>query len=154
MGDYIQTIIDAQTKAWAQARSQYHLTLGRLIAVLKAVDKDTLVYWRIMTYSPKDNCLVDKGGPDVDAGPHSYRGYYEDMAIQSTTKLPTAEEVLTMAEDALGETYHGYKGGRYTMGEDTPLWVSEYGKADGFAVVGARKVEDKLLLEIKHVGVG
>lgn len=58
--------------------------------------------------------------------PHSYRGYYEDLAF-SPVEQTTVGAMLQAAKSALGRTFHGYKGGEYTMGEHTDCWLSEHG---------------------------
>ena len=83
------------------------MTLGELIHVLKAAKQDLV-------------CV--HGFSD----PHSYRGYYEQLAFEPTPNT-TVAEMLTFAQDALGSTYSGYKGGEYTMGEHTDVWLACYG---------------------------
>jgi hypothetical protein len=59
-------------------------------------------------------------------GPHSYRGYYEDLAFEPAKNV-TVGSMLQCAKDALGQTFCGYKGGDYKMEEYTDVWLSEYG---------------------------
>lgn len=58
--------------------------------------------------------------------PHSYRGYYDDLAFEPVENT-TIGEMLVAAKSALGSTYFGYKGGEYTMREYTRVWLAEYG---------------------------
>lgn len=58
--------------------------------------------------------------------PHSYRGYYTDLAFEPTTGI-TVADMLTAARSALGTTYQGYKGGDFQMGEHSDCWLAEYG---------------------------
>ncbi len=58
--------------------------------------------------------------------PHSYRGYYCDLAFEPCEKT-TAGKLLELCRDAMGRVFTGYKGGHYTMGENTPVWVANYG---------------------------
>jgi hypothetical protein len=37
---------------------------------------------------------------------------------------------------ALGTTYGGYKGGDFTMYDDSPLWVANYGECSGTTILG------------------
>jgi hypothetical protein len=63
--------------------------------------------------------------------PHSYRGYYTDLAFEPTTNV-TVAQMLKDARTALGSTYQGYKGGDFTMGEYSDCWLAEYGsEGDG-----------------------
>ena len=54
--------------------------------------------------------------------PHSYRGYYADLAFEITEGV-TVGEMLAAAESALGSTYQGWKGGDYTMHDYTDTWL-------------------------------
>lgn len=58
--------------------------------------------------------------------PHSYRGYYQELAFEPLENA-TVKEMLACAKSALGTTYEGYKGGDYTMGPYTTVYLSEYG---------------------------
>lgn len=58
--------------------------------------------------------------------PHSYRGYYEDLAFEPCDNT-TVGAMLDCAKKALGNTYTGYKGGEFTMHEYTRCWLSSYG---------------------------
>ena len=58
--------------------------------------------------------------------PHSYRGYYDELAFEPKENI-TIGEMLEAAQSALGKTFMGYKGGEYVMDEFTYVWLSEYG---------------------------
>lgn len=58
--------------------------------------------------------------------PHSYRGYYEQLAFEPAPPM-TASEALEIARSAIGQKFEGYKGGTYKMGLDTDCWLAEYG---------------------------
>lgn len=55
--------------------------------------------------------------------PHSFRGYYYDLAFVLRTNV-TVGDCLAAAKSAVGSTYKGYHGGDYTMGEYTEVWFS------------------------------
>jgi hypothetical protein len=119
----MQKLVDAMNAAGRSTRSDYHLTLGELIAALRDMPEDL---------------RVDCG--DVD-GEHpgratSYRGYYSDLAFMPTKDATTAGELLKICEATLGTTLEGYKGGDFLMDANTPLWISEYGSSSGRAVIG------------------
>lgn len=84
------------------------MRLGELIIQLKGVDPDTPVRLGF-------------------SSPHSYRGYYNQVAFAPKLNT-TAGEMLKCAEDALGSTYSGYKGGEYEMGEWTAAWLANHGE--------------------------
>lgn len=108
----LQKLVNAMNDMSRRDRSRYHLTLGKLIKSLGAADAGMPVAFR------------DGGSPTE---PHSYRGYYSDMAIENTAEPISAGNFLLVCQAALGQTFEGYKGGDYVMGEDTPLWMAAYG---------------------------
>jgi len=67
----------------------------------------------------------------------SYRGYYEDLAIEAAepagkhAKPLMAREFSADLEAMLWTTITGYKGGNYQVTRDTLVWVSEYGECSG-----------------------
>lgn len=131
----IQKIVNALAEQSAMERQQYHITLGELIDKLSAADKDKTVR--------------NQEGAYISAACDSYRGYYSDLAFEWGGKS-TVGELLKSAEDALGKTFEGYKGGEYTMSENTPLWVAEYGCC-GEAVLGASEADDAFVLVTKDI---
>jgi hypothetical protein len=56
------------------------------------------------------------------ACPHSYRGYYDDLAFEMVRDT-TVGVMLNSARAAVGATYHGWKGGEYVMGGYTGCWL-------------------------------
>ena len=83
------------------------MNLGELIDQLKK-------------YNPSTKVRLGFGGP------HSYRGYYEDLAFEPVENT-TIGEMLEHAESALGETFKGYKGGTYRMNKWTDVWIAPMG---------------------------
>ena len=115
-------------------RSRYHLTLGSLIAALEPMGDAPVT--------------VDTGGGV--GGFDSYRGYYADLALEPTDSPTPARTVLENARAANGQTFTGYKGGEFFMGEDTPLWLASYGCC-GRAVVGVELRGCQVTLQTKEV---
>lgn len=130
----IQKLIDAMSEAGRRARKDYHLTLGGLIAALEGAG-DTPVRF-------------DRGGSPTK--PHSYRGYYSDLCFESTDKPVKASRLLEGARTSVGRTFEGYKGGDFTMGEDTPLWVAPYG-CTGDAITGAELRDGAIVLTTRPI---
>lgn len=96
-------------------RSEYY-TLGMLIEALSKLNPEATVYIEPFHLTPKDFI--------------SYRGYYEDLAIEYTTEYDgiSVKSLLESAKKCLGEMFIGYKGGSFLMKVDTPIWVSNYGE--------------------------
>lgn len=103
----IQSLFEGLSQQWARERAATQLTLGKLIAELEKMPTDTSLPY-----------LMD---------PHSYRGYYEDLAFELWPGTTTAGELLAICNYADGRRFSGYKGGEFKMHCDTPLWVADYG---------------------------
>lgn len=133
----IQKLMDSLSSAARMTRSQYHLTLGDLYHL--SLENPDAVF-----------CVpaFDRG----IANPHSYRGYYADLAFeQSDDRATTAAAVKEMCERAMAETFTGYKGGDYTYADDTPLWLAPYG-CTGEAIVEVDATQHGILkLRTKEV---
>lgn len=64
--------------------------------------------------------------------PHSYRGYYEQLCLEIVGPSMSAAQLAEMLEEhCLGVTFEGYKGGDFTMGQWTEVWVGQYGTSYG-----------------------
>ena len=59
--------------------------------------------------------------------PHSYRGYYDQLAFEPCGPI-TVREMLDAAYAARGSTYEGWKGGYFTMTDDTECWLALEGR--------------------------
>lgn len=70
---------------------------------------------------------------DGFATPHSYRGYYDQLAFKPARDT-TVGAMLDAAERARGETFTGWKGGEYTMSGRTNCWLAEIGEASGVEI--------------------
>jgi len=73
------------------------------------------------------------------AEPHSYRGYYNDLAFEPRQNISIGD-MLAAARSAVGATFEGYKGGDYTMSEYTDCWIANYGR-DGDNKLGPLLLE-------------
>lgn len=93
-------------------------SVGRFIAELKSLKPDTLVIPKLKF-------------------PHSYRGYYEDLAFEHEEDFQTAEELIDLLKSCVGQVYAGYKGGEYRCQDSTFVWLGSYGTTAGsIAVTG------------------
>ena len=88
-------------------RQQTTLTIGKLLPTLEV--------------NPKFAIQID-GKKLALYYPHSYRGYYEDVAFCSKPSGQTARGLATLIKrSVLGKTFEGYKGGDFTMTEHTMM---------------------------------
>ncbi len=72
------------------------------------------------------------------ANPHSYRGYYEQLAFEPVPNVRVSE-MLSSAKEALGSSYSGRKGGEYLMDEYTDVNLAfrgETGETIGHTLLG------------------
>lgn len=123
--DAIQMLIDGISAQGRQKRTESgQWTIREIVAALSNVPDDAPL-------------VIDYYGTDVgweDVG--SYRGYYDELAIEHAAQDGNVRGLRQKLEAAVGTTYEGYKGGDYTMNGATPVWVSTYGHASQLAVVG------------------
>lgn len=121
--DMLQALVDRINKEAEKERAITQLTLGGFIDRLKELPSDTRV----------DNL----------ESPHSYRGYYSDLAFERGEGTTTAAALLALCKDCMGEEFIGYKGGEFIMGKNTPVWVANYGSCGEriMAITSAGRVE-------------
>lgn len=102
---------------------KYQLNLGQFIKKLEEQPQNNMITFDFVYFVPE--------------GIHSYRGYYDQMAIGYTRKndWPKVSEVLSFCKDAIGKYFTGYKGGDFLMTEKTPLWVANYGETGETVIV-------------------
>lgn len=113
----IQAYFDGLSKQWKKERSETQMTLGKMISRLKELPES----------------LQIQGISD----PHSYRGYYEDIAFEPTSKKVSIAALLKECESSMGQVFCGYKGGDFVMGALTPVWVANYGSC-GIKLISIR----------------
>lgn len=102
----MQHIVDGLSAHWKKERAQTQMTLGELIDRLEQLPPDMMI--------------------DGLCRPHSYRGYYSDLAFEYNGKMPV-HEAIQVCRSCMGEIFEGYKGGDFCMGRDTPVWRAFYG---------------------------
>jgi len=59
--------------------------------------------------------------------PHSYRGYYEELAVERIDGPQTVAEFVDLLRSQIGVTHVGWKGGEFVMTEHTGVWVADEG---------------------------
>ncbi len=65
---------------------------------------------------------------------HSYRGSYEDLGVEPKSNV-TIDSMVSCLEQAIGETYRGYKGGEFTMIGPEDVYLS-YKDCSGSRIIG------------------
>lgn len=113
---YIEPYFKQIQEELRQKRRSEYYTLGMLIEELSKLNPKATVYIEPFHLIPQ--------------GFYSYRGYYEDLAIEYSSEGEecTVAVLLKWANSALGRMFAGYKGGSFLMEVDTPIWVSNYGE--------------------------
>jgi hypothetical protein len=132
----IQSLLDALSETDRRSRSQYQLTLAKLISALKALPQDVVISYEDGYYPGEEM---------------SYRGYYSDLAFEDSNTPKTVSELLNQCVEALDETYEGYKGGDFTMSGDTPLWRSDYSCASQLALMHIALIDDKPVIVTRQI---
>lgn len=92
-GTKMQQIINYLSEGWRAQRSLSQMTLGKFISELEKFPKDKEI---------ENICC-----------PHSYRGYYSDLAFEKREGEQTVETLLNVCKDCLGKTFEGYGGGGF-----------------------------------------
>lgn len=136
--NHIQAILDAAAKAAKDTRGRYQMTLGKLLEALRSVPPETLVVFG------------DSMSPDPLIA--SYRGYYQDGAIDGIDTPVTAGELVASYSGQLGTTMEGYKGGDYPIDESVVLWRSPYGEASDLAIMNTFVGDGVMVIVTKDVG--
>lgn len=91
----------------------------------------------IVLACPVGTIVMTDMGESV-SNPHSYRGYYEQLAVEPSGQENTLSEVFGAELDAvIGTELEGWKGGEFYMDTDTPVWLSHEGTYSGRAIIGA-----------------
>lgn len=103
----LKAMFDGMNAEWQRKRSETQMTLGKLIERLEAMPPETMI--------------------DGFQEPHSYRGYYSDLAFERSEQRITASKALEICKPCMGEVFEGYKGGDFQMGRITPIWMACYG---------------------------
>lgn len=67
----------------------------------------------------------------------SWRGSYAELALNYTSEGEELRvtDFLNLLKSTVGKTLKGYKGGDYTMDENTPVWVANWGRSGNTAVI-------------------
>lgn len=84
---------------------------------------------------------VPQGVDDAD----SYRGFYEQVALQPTNVRHTwkANALAGTLAELMVSGMQGYRGGHYTPDDDTAVWVSPYGESARGMILGGATDEAK-----------
>lgn len=123
----------------ARKMSAGNLTIGQMLNKLNAFDDDVR-----FTFT---------NGKYFDGTYDSYRGYYEDLYIgysdddKGFNYVGKLKQVLNKALDD-GEMY-GYKGGEYSINNDTLVWLAQYG-CTGEMVVDIQKLGEEIYIIVKE----
>lgn len=102
----MQAMWDGLAAQQQRERAEHQMTLGSLITRLEELNFN--------------NAVIKLGSV------HSYRGHYCDLAFESAGENKISD-LLQDCKNAMGQEFRGYRGGDFTMGVNTPVWVAYYG---------------------------
>ncbi len=111
----IQNLVNMISDTARDVRKDYHVCLGDFLSQLRDADPEATIPL---------------------ANPHSYRGYYSDLALEPVNGAPIKVwQLINQLSDVIDTELTGYKGGEFMMSADTPIWVANHG-CTGAALVG------------------
>jgi len=120
------------------------LTLGEFIAELEKLPSEA-------------NIDIDFGGA-VPTTLDSYRGYYDHLALgydgEYGAKLPTVDDILKDAKNALGKTFTGWKGGDFKMHDQTSIWIANPGNTSDTYIKGIKRRFDNWFIIETETEIG
>lgn len=138
----LQTYLDSEIRA-SRAKSlsdSDQLTLGELILKLEPIVENQKT--RISDGKTEEATVVYDFEYLFPTTIDSWRGSYSELALDfvdskhgSREKEMKASDFLKMLKETIGEKFTGYKGGEFVMGENTPVWVANYGNSGSTAVI-------------------
>jgi hypothetical protein len=131
----LQKLSDVMGEQDRRTRGKYQMTLGGMIAELEKLPADAHI------------SFSDGASPGEAM---SYRGYYSDLSFEPEMGVETVGNFLARCKQSLGFTYEGYKGGDFTMAEDTPLWMASYGCC-GEAIMAVTERDGAVVIDTKIV---
>lgn len=115
------------------------MTLGEIIAELKKQNPDDDVEFDFVWFYPK--------------GIHSFRGYYDQLAIgyEKAGDRPKVKDLLALYRASVGKVFEGYKGGGYLMTEDTAVWVGDTDETADTIIVGVVALNTGVVFQTEKV---
>jgi hypothetical protein len=144
-----QALIDSMNESQAKDRSNYHLTYGNLVKVLKAAPADAVFDERVKGIGSWRGSYIEIALFTDESGTHyedeeytgSYGPDYHKWAEQhqhGVKELPrNANELGALLESMIGKDFTGYKGGNFKIEEYKPLWLEQDGSTCAeVAVIG------------------
>ena len=155
----IQQILDNAVKAerHEKLKTSTQLTLGELILKLEPLSRTFVAYDK----SIKDKRIRFDFASTFPTGLSSWRGSYSELAIEwdcsgydtsfSKDSSPmTLSSFIDLLKSAIGKEFTGWKGGEFTMGKNTPLWVSNPGNSDYTGIEDVKDSEYEVVLITKE----
>lgn len=101
------------------------LTLGKIIDLLQKCNQEKIVRFDKKSLYPSYF--------------ESWRGSYSELSLTyKNNQTITVKVLLKNALSVVGKYQTGYKGGKFLMTRDTPVWIANYGMSSGF-----KKTKDK-----------
>jgi len=136
--DYINNAIAAGRQKTLSNSDQ--LTLGELLLKLKPIVEKQL--------DKKDDDIASVEydfGTAIPTNFSSWRGSYSEIALgyeligydnyEKHFGNVKVTNFIKMVEEAIGQTYTGWKGGEFTMNKNTPVWVANPGNSGNTGIV-------------------
>lgn len=88
-------------------------------------------------FRPEQSVMFEGKDNLAPCNPQSYRGVYSHLALDYQSTPQTIKALTAELRDCVGRGFGGYKGGEYTMQNETTLWVARWGEYSGYRILGA-----------------
>lgn len=138
MQTYLQNAVQAErTKNFGLSDQ---LSLGELIAKLEPIAEKQAV----RLANEQDEAIVYFDFGDLFPTEFtSWRGIYRELALCFSERWYSPKDVkphtvtgfLKLCKETVGKEFIGYKGGEFTMGKNTPVWVANWGTSGNTALL-------------------
>jgi hypothetical protein len=123
----------------ARIESAGNLTIGKMLKKLNQFSNDDKVLFT--------------NGKFYGGGWDSYRGYYEDFALGCSDEdqgFNTVGNIKEALNDALeAGIMYGYKGGEFSITDDTLVWFARYGCTEDM-IVDVQKINESIYIITKE----
>lgn len=140
----IQELIDSMGEMDRRTRSNYHVTLGKALMFLAAIEAG----------GHGNIPVVFTGLSDMEGksptNPHSYRGYYSDIALEPCNSIVSVSDLYASLKHVCNKELTGYKGGEFIMGPTTPMWCANEGSSYGGAIIDIQRCDGLVELRLKE----
>lgn len=158
----LQDLINTMNDLASKERGNYHLTYGDLVNVLKAAPPDAVFdervtgigsyrgyYTDIALFTQENGFTCSDEEYDYNSGFENYAKWEQEHTTYCQELPKNANELGALLESIIGQDFIGYKGGNFTISEDTPLWLE--GQSNEVSQLAVTGIDNNLKLQTKVI---